>query len=769
VSKRSVFLLAVFTILTISFAHAQGPYLWEADTGLGGITDKVKIGEYLDNLKAHSINGVWVQVELYGEGSVNYKKTTLSGLPTAEKFKTGQWAEDDFLSYVIAQAKQRGMKVMIDFHGSNWAAWDQHPDWRKLDSKGKEIMLGGKIKNFCVNSPYWDKMFFPMLREIAANYDVDGFYLETSQVAYETEDSCFCPQCKARFKAETVKDLPLKPVTNTNWTDPLVKQHAIKRVEWMNKFYEKYRQTIDEAKPGAMALLTVGGGDNSYKDSLSARHAGKYVTYLTPKPENTPRFWALAKTPKLTGDKRLPVDESKLAREEVIPWMSRYGYMEFMVKTMLADGGGKPVLPICRFWLGDRADMGGLEVEKWQIESAIGGGAKGYCFFGYLANALATGKTMNSTWESPAFKQYLKDLTTGPRAQWIADMHPDPRIGIIYDREADFWTADYWKRLRAVGGIYADIQFLKKLPVGLIAASEPDADGFGKTGYKIDVAALKGYDLIYAPGIDWLCKEDLQTLRDYVDKGGRLVIMGGIGHNGKFLGEPLTDEAYQILGVTTSGKPEPSGFLVDPAKHPLFMSPTGFSGPMNTSRVSDDKNGALTYQPKYDKDWNVLVWEVNDNGRRAAIIAKEKAENTIAYLNTDMASDFSVDLRVFVQNMPIVFPVRTTSIQTLDFTLDSSVNSFRSADGLRRYVHVFTPNGEKAGATMRIRPDANMTPVSAEIIINGGEPTPIRIFGPGEPYAIGQIGQALKGTVNYKLPALPSGFAMIKITYEKSK
>ena len=768
-SKRVAILLTALTILAVSIAQAQGPFLWEADTGLGGITDKAKIGEYLDNLKAHGVNGVWVQVELYSEGTVNYKKTTLSGLPTAEKFKTGQWADDDFLSYVIAQAKQRGMQVMIKFHGSNHPAWDQHPDWRKLDSKGKEVLWSGRLKNFCVNSPYWDKMFFPMLKEIAANYDVDGFYLDTCQVAYETDDSCFCPQCKARFQQEAGKPLPLKAVDGKNWTNALVKQHAIKRVEWLNKFYEKYRKTIDEAKPGALALLNVSGGYNSYKDTLSTRHAGKYVSQLTPEPVNTPRMWAVTTNRRLQQAKQKPVDENELAREEIVPWMNRYGYMEFMTKTMLADGGGKPVVPISRYWFTDDSGMGPLELEKFQIESAIAGGAKGYCFFGYLANALATGKTKNSTWDNPEFIDYLKDLTTGPRAKWIADMQPDPKVGILYDRDADFWTGDYWGRLRSVGEMYAVLQYLSKVPVGVIATSEPDADGFGKTGYKLDPAVLNRYDMIFAPGLNYVCTEDLQALRSFLDKGGQLILMGGIGRKGKFLGQPNLDDALRLLGVSTPTKPVSSGFLVDPEKHPLLMTSTSFMGPMDTSRISADGHDALSYAPKYGDGWLKLVWEVNDNGRHVAMLSKENVDNTLIYVNSDMASDFSVDMRQFLQNMIIVLTGRMTSMMTSDFDRETSVNIFKSADCMRRYVHILSPNGEKKGALVMLPAYENTSPVSAEIIVNGGDPKPIKMFSADTPSDIGQMSVGEMGGVAYKMPALPPGFAMIKVTYQERK
>jgi len=772
-SKSSLSMLAALIVicafaLSPAVMCAAPPFLWEADTTFGGIADKAQVNQYLDNLKAHSINGIWIQVEFYGDGAVNYKKTTLSGLPTLEKFKTGQWADDDFLSYAISQARSRGMKVMIKFHGSNYPAWDKNPDWRKRNSKGEEVLWSGRLKNFCVNSPYWDKVFFPMLKEIAANYDVDGFYLDTCQVAYETDDCCFCPSCKARFEKETGKKLPLKPVDRKNWSDPLVKLHAIKRVEWMNQFYEQYGQTIEQAKPGAIALLNVSGSYNSYKDTLYTRHAGKWVTHMTPEPVNTPRMYAVVRNRELKKAGKQPVDERELAKEEIVPAMTRYGYHEFMVKTMLGDGGGKPVIPISRFWFTDGETMGPLELETAQIESAIGAGAKGYCFFGYLGSALAKNQAAGTTWADERYIEYLKDLTSGERAKWIADMQPDARVAILYDRDADFWTGDYWKRLKSVGGVFAALQFWRKMPVSLIAASEPDEAGFGKSGYKLDPSILSKYDIVIAPGLDYVSRSDLEALRDYTNNGGRLLIMGPIGHHGKFLDGSLTDDAYQILGITTVGEPEPSGFVVPVESHPVFTIPGGPTGPFGSFRISRNKYDALSYEPKFGDDWQVLAYEVNDNGKRPAIIIKETPKTSIGYLNSDMAAAFTGDMFRVLDNMVVVTTTHSRSIVPVNFSPTSSVNVFKSADGMTRYIHVFTLDGE-SDASLRIPANPGTYPVSAEVISGGGEPKPVSIAQVNrdpQPY---EMVTAASGNGILKLPDIKPGFAMIKIRYEKKE
>ncbi len=770
--RKHFLLLAVMLLLIAVGARADSIRIWEADSGLGGIADKATINSYLDNLKAHSVNGVWIQVELYSDGAVNYKKTTLSKLPTAKKFTTGQWADDDFLAYVISQARSRGMKPMIKFHGSNHAAWDKHPDWRKRDSNGKEVLWNGTLKNFCVNSPYWDTMFMPMVKEIAANYDVDGFYLDTCQVAYETSDCCFCPFCKARFEKETGKKLPAKSVDKANWADPLVKQYAVKRVEWVNSFYEKYSQAVREVKPTAEILLNASGGYNSYKDTVSSRHAGAYVTSLTPEPVSTPRMYAAVRNQALVKAKQKPASEDDLASEDMVTAMDHYGYMQFTTKLMLADGGLKPVVPFSRYWFTDESGMASTNVAIKEIESAVGAGAKGWCFFGYLAHALETGAAKKGAWADPKFAEYLKDLATGPRSQWIADWQPDSRVAILVDRDASFWNADYWDGFKDIGRLYSFLQYERKFSISLLSTGEPNLPGFRGTGYKLTKEMLSQYNLIFCPGLDYATVEDLQALKDYYDSGGKLIIMGPVGTHGTGIGKSLESDAYRLLGLCTVGGPTPSGFIKPiTAQSPVFMRPGGFTGPQGTFRYSADKETALSYDIKYDESkYEILAHEFADNGKRVAMLYGRDShfdlrKGAIAYVNTAMMREVTPDMLIVLMNMSVVVSGRTDTLFPVGFTAKSSVNAFRSADGMTRYFHIFTPDGE-TDETLRVRANPNTYPVKAEIIINGGQPKSIPIVEASREPEPNEMVVSTKGSGTLNPGPLPAGFAVIRVEYE---
>lgn len=765
--SRSFATAIIITVLTLCAMAAiaapalSPPFLWEADSTLGGFADKAQITKYLDNLKDRGINGVWVQVELYVDGTVNYKKTDVSGLPTAQKFTTGQWANDDFLSYTIGQARSRGMSVMIKFHGSNHAAWDKNPAWRMKDSKGKDVLWQGTLKNFCVNAPYWDTIFFPMMKEIGANYDVDGFYLDTCQVAYSTDDSCFCPACQARFQEETGKKLPMKSVAHANWKDPLVKQHAIKRVEWLNRFYERYGKAVEESKPGAASMLNVSGAYNSYADGLSARHASKYVTYVTPEPVNTPRMYAVSQNKARIRAGEKPADEMQLARDEMAYYFNRFGYLEFLVKTMRADGNEKPVIPFAREWFSSKENgyMGPVDLEIAQIEAALAGGAKGYCFFGYLGTALSKGETAGTAWDDPRFTAYLKDITSGERAKWLADMQSASHAAILYDRDASFWNRNYWEHFRTVGGLYALFQYWRKSPTDLIAASEPRVPGFADTGYTLTLDALKRYDLIIAPGLDYVSTEDLEVLKQYLDGGGHLMIMGAIGRHGKFLGESISDDAYRLLGITTEGDPVPSGFLrpVSRNPHPVFagFTPTGTLG---SFRTATDKDAALSYKPRFGEGWEVLADEVVEGGRRPAIMYKQiKVEGLIrqaciSYINSSDVLGFTGEMMLTMANLSTVTATKSPNVQARKFSKTSSINAYKSADGLTRYIYIYSLDGEK-DVDITVRGEG-LYPLSAEIMRDG---------------KVEKINMDVKPSGNCRIviPEIKPYYAIVKIQYRK--
>ncbi len=696
----------IFLLLALCLpAAAQGPYLWEADSTFL-FRDKTQVCGYLDNLKAHSIDLIWQQVELYQQGQVIYGKSNLSHVPQDPRYRQGDWAKEDYLDFILREAGSRGIRVMIKFHGSNGALWDQHPDWRQVNWKGEEVLWGGKLRNFCCNAPYWDNVFFKMVEEIARNYPgVAGFYVDSCQYLNFDPNCCFCRLCTERFKKETGLDAPRKSTAPENWSDPTVRLYARKRSEWVSQIGEKFYRTVRQIRPDAIVATNL----NDYYSSASlghmTRHAAAYVTHATPEPVETPRMHSVVYA-KRNRDAGRKADEAELARDELLPGMTTYGYNEFMVKTLMADSGGKPVIPISRYWFVSGETMGSWEVEVAGIESGLAAGAKGYCFFGYLGTSYATGKLEGTLWENPRYIAYLAGIKKGLRGELIGQGRPAPEVGILYDRDADFWTGEYWQDFAQVGGLYALLQLKSKIPVGLVATSEPDEPGWGPSGYRLKDSMLAGYRVLLAPRLECVDERDLQILRRYVQRGGILVLLGPLGRWDKF-GQPLKEDlAYQILGVSAIGEPAPAGSL----------------------------EAAIPYGEKARSlecrsDYPATVWETVNGKRRPAVLEGALGKGRILYMNSSDVKDWNPQVASIavatLRRLAGAPPVEVTGLPP-----SASANLFELPLQRGRYVHVFTLD-PATDVTLRFRIPEGRKPTEAVSISSDGteRAVPFRLEG----------------------------------------
>ena len=736
-NRLLIFLGVTLALVCISASvYAEKPYVWVDSSGT--VTTKAKIDKYLDDLKAHSVTGIRVPVNS-SDGAVFYKKSTL---PISPKFKTGEWSGDDYLAYMVSQASKRDIKVIAKVSGANYPAWEKNTDWRCINSKGAVI---GKA--FCVNSPYWDKTFFPMVKEIAANYDAAGLHFDASQVAFPSSDACFCKACKARFEKETGKKLSAKAVDPKNWADPTVKLYAIKRTEWLNGFYAKYADTIHRVKPDVQVLFSVDSWGNSYANGISTRGIAQSASAIELKPTNIASLYE----PPVT-------DEAPLVSTLIMPFLTPYGYHELMIKSMSGDAPGKSIIASDTY---PSSIKRRTDIQIALIESAIGAGARGYC----LSSALV--ESQSTAWRDPKFAAYLKDLTTGERAKWIDAMKPNQKVAILCDRDNEYWTGDTGGRLQSVGGTFAAIQLWKKISADLVSTSDPISSDTGKPRYKLDQSALSRYDIVICPGLDYISKEDIQTLKDYVDNGGKAILMGGIAGHGKFLGEPLTDEAFNILGITTIGKPEPSGFVLPAASNPVFMVPGGLTELMGSFRYSKDKNDAWTYKPKFNSGWEVLASEVTDSDKREAMLMRPLGKGTIGYMNTDVVSAFTREARIILDNLRVLITAQNPLVTPVSFSASASVNTYTSGDGSDLYIYVFTPE-EEYDISFDVRPISGMRPVSAEYIKDGAKPLKMTLVQVGDPIpdgvAVGADGGATIQMSDFKPP-----FMILKLRYENEK
>jgi uncharacterized lipoprotein YddW (UPF0748 family) len=161
----------------------------------------------------------------------------------------------DALKVVIETAHARGMKVypwfVVNSEGFDapTAILEQHPDWCQVDIKGKrEAWLDPSC-------PEARQFVCSIVKEIAANYDIDGLNLD--YLRYREGPHCFCDRCTSEFKAEfgldakSADDIKNGSLSWAKW--------RLFRYRQNNQFAREIRAALKEVKPDAELSAYVWG------------------------------------------------------------------------------------------------------------------------------------------------------------------------------------------------------------------------------------------------------------------------------------------------------------------------------------------------------------------------------------------------------------------------------------------------------------------------------------------------------------------------------
>ncbi|MFA5857941.1 MAG: beta-galactosidase trimerization domain-containing protein [Elusimicrobiota bacterium] len=716
------------------YKNITAPFLWEADTSFSaGLGTTTALG-ILDNLQQHGVNLIWVQVEHYGSGEVYYKKTALTGLTCRYGKTPGDvWEKIDPFEWLVDECHRRGMKIMVKLHGSNHALWDANESWRKRGPDGQEVWWAStlsstgvvthttKLKNFCCNAPYWETVFFKMEEELLRNYNIDGVYLDTCQAEFTEPFTCYCQYCKARFKRETGKDLPKQTVLRENWDkNPDTKLWAIKRVEWVNQIWERFGTLARSIKPDTAVMLNLGGEYTGYSTALDRRYSSAYVTHATPEPVNTPRVYAVryASREKKAG---LPArTHFEISRDTLNVSYDTYGSGAFISKMMIADADGKPAAQISRDWFttGENG-LGPIEIEVGTIESNIAGGAKGFMFFGYLAAYYVRNRISTSTWMNDEYIKYLQGMDKGLRKEYLANSVPAYEVGILWDRETDFWMNDYWNRFAVKGGVYCGLQHVNSTPTGVIGTSQAKGKHFSEGGYNLKPRNLQGYKVVIAPQWLTISGNDAQVMQKYVLDGGNLILMGPLCEYDDYLIKPaviVNTRKYFGISVNNEVKSSTGSVLVPNIQkypfHPVFrgLSGEGFS-------YGADVN---TYEFQVSNNNEILAYEQNDGKTVPAVVAYPMGKGRIVYINAVEGKKFSPEMHRFVfntvnwlmDNKPPVIVEGTTPESVINFTENKITGE--------KFVHIMTVDNNPK-VTVKVRLDGRQNIKAAQVCLYGSD------------------------------------------------
>ena len=108
----------------------------------------------------------------------------------------------DFLREAAEECRKHDIRTLAYYSlCCDRRAWENYPHWRAIQANGEPFPIVGPWGRVCVNTPYREELVLPQIEEIAADYPVDGFFIDIPMVP-----DCHCPYCKRKYQAMYGRD-----------------------------------------------------------------------------------------------------------------------------------------------------------------------------------------------------------------------------------------------------------------------------------------------------------------------------------------------------------------------------------------------------------------------------------------------------------------------------------------------------------------------------------------------------------------------------------
>lgn len=176
----------------------------------------------------------------------------LAYYPTKVPFhRRGQWLGDrDFFGECCTAAKKRGIRVIARMSPDlNWEdALQTHPEWFERDAQDNPVRHNEdhRLYRTCMFTTYYTEYMTAIMREINANYDVDGHYTN-GWPPIGRLPVCYCEQCKRLAR----------PGSIDYW------EQFTQRVLYLWKLYDGIAK---EKKPDSLFYANLGGNVRATPD-----------------------------------------------------------------------------------------------------------------------------------------------------------------------------------------------------------------------------------------------------------------------------------------------------------------------------------------------------------------------------------------------------------------------------------------------------------------------------------------------------------------------
>ncbi len=432
------------------------------------------------------MNPSWVQTDCKGHAGYTSWFTQVpdgSVSPGVKKDAMAGWR---------AATAALGIKLHCHYSGV-WdsAAGEKHPEWSVLDKDGDRVM-GDYPKSWvkqsmCPRSDYDEKLLIPQMFELIDRYGVDGFWVDGEVWAVHT---CYCDRCTAAFAQSTGIQTPPRDKSEPNWE------------RWMQFTRDSFHEHVTR-----------------YTDAVHAHKAGVLMcsnwlqTFRHPGEPSVPTDW-------ISGDNTwvFGMDGSRCEARFI---STRGKHWDIMLWGFYKLGAMSDETAA---WVFKPVEM--LQQEA-AVTLALGGAVQIYEHPPSLRNGQLIPWRMERMGEVGEFVKARQAVSQNSESL--------PQVAVLHS-EAHFYSNDDLpfpnvgeKAKPVAGGTFALLENHYGVDILDEWALLPRVDDFA---------------VVVAPEQDRMSDAMVSALKDYVQRGGHLIVSGAAAYDrfgGEFLGVDSVD------------------------------------------------------------------------------------------------------------------------------------------------------------------------------------------------------------------------------------
>jgi len=383
----------------------------------------------------------------------------------------------DLLAEIVEACHLAGIKVIarVDFRGVDKERYDQNPDWFARDEKGGPIILNYTTPPLyapCYNSPYRTEHAVRYIEHLMAHYHLDGIWHNSVNFHH----TCHCDRCQAGFKSAAGKEIPIAGSPQQDWEEYYRWNEGVasRQLALMRGTVKKY----GEDKTYAAEVFDLYKIEQQKHTGISLYSAAEHFDF----------FVIVA----FVADNTAKVEYKDI-------W-----YPAAIIKFLKALEPHKA--PVILFggngtehrYIYDPP----LDSRLWLWEAAAAGGGFWNCYFNGYTPANAPDRR-NAYLATDAYR-YIRD-----HEDFLQNLKPVTDIGILYSKPSGEFLGDeaFSASLRGMQRFFAE----NHLQYGFVSDKG------------LTPEALRDFKILFLPNIAALSNEHIQSIRDWVEQGGKLI------------------------------------------------------------------------------------------------------------------------------------------------------------------------------------------------------------------------------------------------------